>query len=522
MILPPPGGDRLTTDQLRQVARIRSVAVAVAILIDVLLVATLRDARFFRLNILDTFAAVNVGLLGVDLIVTLQWLRQGHPRPRLQGLCVLLEAFACTVWIQVTGTVSSYFLLGGFLLLVLYRLFLGYSMGLWSAACVIFLHVGAFSLEELGILRPASLFVADLSALYSQPHFRVGALASIQFCYVLAFFTCGLLGDALRAKEVALLSARQHLQRATTECQPGRLTGHLLAQKYFLGELLGRGGMGEVYQGRRLDDGTDVAVKVLYSHLSETPEILERFRREVQASARLPRSLVAPVLDFGSTATGTHYLVMELLHGEDLGALLRRRGKMPLEEILPLVDQLAMALGAAHGAGVVHRDLKPQNIFISGDGVRLLDFGVSRLQEGTSALTQTAAVLGTPGYLAPEQVASHLGKISARTDVFALGVVVYRALTGQNAFLSQNAAAAVYEAVNVDPPPPSRLVPGLPIQVDYVLTLALAKRPEDRYAGANELARDLHLAAADSLPEPTCQRAGALGSGTRSTTTTLA
>jgi hypothetical protein len=319
-----------------------------------------------------------------------------------------------------------------------------------------------------------------------------------------AIFLTHRLRALLREKDDALSQVKRDLVRVTAEFQPGRLTGATLDGKFLLEELLGRGGMGEVYRAR--DDAQhEVAVKVLFAHLHESTGALERFRREAEVVAKLPRHLVAPVVAVGETGDGLHYLVMELLRGEDLGARLRRRGRISLGEVLPIVDRLCEALTAAHALGVVHRDLKPGNVFLVDNDavgpVRLLDFGISRMMESPShvALTQTSMVLGTPGYLAPEQVAPRVGAVGPATDLFALGALVHRALTGENAFVANNPAQAAYAALNVQPPPPSKLRPDLPAGVDDVVALALAKRLEDRYADAAAFARDLRAASSGTL-----------------------
>ena len=208
---------------------------------------------------------------------------------------------------------------------------------------------------------------------------------------------------------------------------------------------------------------------------------------------------------------------MERLEGEDLAAYLRRRGALPPAEVAELAANLAAALEAAHGAGVVHRDLKPQNVYLvrGTSTLKLLDFGISRLSDTPSGDTLThAAVVGSPGYLAPEQARGASAEIGAHTDVFALGAICYRALTGVEAFPGRTAATAIYEALQRDPPPPSQLVPGLPgavaVAVDAVLALALAKAPTLRYQRAAELATELRLALAGTLPEAVLARARAL------------
>jgi hypothetical protein len=319
-----------------------------------------------------------------------------------------------------------------------------------------------------------------------------------------AIFLTHRLRALLREKDDALSQVKRDLVRVTAEFQPGRLTGATLDGRYLLEELLGRGGMGEVYRARDAGE-REVAVKVLFAHLHESTGALERFRREAEVVRKLPAHLVAPVLAVGETGDGLHYLVMELLRGEDLGARLRRRGRVSLGELLPIVDRLCEALAAAHALGVVHRDLKPGNVFLvdndAAGPVRLLDFGISRMMESPShvALTQTSMVLGTPGYLVPEQVAPRVGAVGPATDLFALGALTFRALTGENAFAANNPAQAAYAALNVQPPPPSKLRPDLPADVDAVIALALAKRLADRYADPAEFARDLRAASAGAL-----------------------
>jgi serine/threonine-protein kinase len=226
---------------------------------------------------------------------------------------------------------------------------------------------------------------------------------------------------------------------------------------------------------------------------------------------------VVEILDAGETGDGLHYLAMELLRGEDLAGLLRRRERLSLEEVLALVDALAEALDAAHAMGIVHRDVKPPNIFLarSGDGdtdtvtVKLLDFGVASLLEakGEEKLTLTFVVVGTPGYLAPEQISASFGAIGAETDIFALGAVAYRALTGRPAFEATQLAEMLHAALNTQPLAPSAIVPELTADVDAVIALAIAKRPRHRYASARAFAADLRAAQEGRLGEEVRARA---------------
>jgi hypothetical protein len=495
-------------------AQLRGMFTLLAILFDVGIYMTYRDSPRFDSRVLAAFASINIPLLAIA--TTLSWTvlrRRGRWFGPVSIVVLALEVFTSIVWIQLTGSVSSYFLFTVPLLILAYRLYGRYWLGLAAYITGAVLHAGAVALEEAGVLVPAALFADNPGAIYADPTFRISAALSIQFMLLAVFVLANVVSRALREKETELDIVQRNLDRVVAEVQPGRLSGHTLDRKYRLGELLGRGGMGEVYQAVRIADGSEVAVKVLYAHLCGA-EDLARFQREAAVTARLASDHVAQVHEIGHcSAGGHHYLAMELLRGEDLGMLLRRRGRLGAGELLPIVDQLARGLEAAHAAGIVHRDLKPQNVFLVDRNdslrVKLLDFGVARLVEG-SELTKSAMLIGSPGYLAPEQAVSELGEVGPRADVFALGTIVYRAVTGQSAFAARTPAAAVYEAVHVEPPPPSQLAPELPADIDVVIALALAKRPAQRYASPGELARDLRSAFAGTLPDQTRDRAGAL------------
>jgi serine/threonine-protein kinase len=271
--------------------------------------------------------------------------------------------------------------------------------------------------------------------------------------------------------------------------------------------------MGEVYEADCVDDGRVVAVKVLFPHMAEMNTVIERFRREALAAQKVSARHAPALIELGQDGDGTHFIVMERLRGEDLATLLRRAGHLSPVELEPIVEGVTAALEVAHAAGIVHRDLKPQNVFVTATGeVRLLDFGIARLRDGTvtETLTAEAQVLGTPGFMAPEQARGAAAELGPHTDVFALAAICYRALTGKSAFPARTAAEAIYEALNRHPEPPSSLRPEIPKPLDAVITIGLSKTVADRYASARAFAIDFALAAHGHLPAQVVERAAGM------------
>jgi serine/threonine-protein kinase len=258
---------------------------------------------------------------------------------------------------------------------------------------------------------------------------------------------------------------------------------------------LGEGAMGVVYRGSG-PDGRRVAIKVLGASAASQPDALARFRREARVTSELGHPHIVAALDAGETAAGEPYLVMELLEGEDLATLLSREGRLPPARALTLFAQIASALTAAHALGVVHRDLKPSNLFLTrgADGaehVKVLDFGVSKVQGGRSVMTRTHASLGTPGYMSPEQVEGRSATVDARADIFALGAILYELLAGRPPFVDLSIPALLHKVVHGDPPPLRALAPGLPAALGAAVERALRKDPAERFASVEEMARAL-------------------------------
>jgi serine/threonine-protein kinase len=380
------------------------------------------------------------------------------------------------------------------------------------------------SLVVTGVLPDVGLF----PALAAEPAPRLVATALAPMVMGLAVWqarvTRRAMTDALdraasalremRTREAQLEEANHDLdvlmRRAAGRAGP--YTG-LTAGRYAIRHLIARGAMGEVYAATDTGDGGDAAIKVLHPNMLDDDQLVARFLREGQAAAQLVSPHVVSIYEVGRLGTnGSPYIAMELLRGHDLAWHLRQRGSFPLEEVVELVDQVARALEVARTAGIVHRDLKPQNLFLAqrhadAPAWKILDFGVSRLA-GTNGTLTMDMIVGTPGYMAPEQAGGR--DATHRSDVFSLGAVTYRVLTGQPAFPGPDTPQVLYQVVYCNPARPGQLVAGLPADVELVLAVALAKDPGLRFASALEMATALRAAAAGALDPAVPARARAL------------
>ncbi|HEX3474320.1 MAG TPA: serine/threonine-protein kinase [Kofleriaceae bacterium] len=317
---------------------------------------------------------------------------------------------------------------------------------------------------------------------------------------------------AQRDAQVAEL--RCDLDRALQIGGPGRFTGHVVG-RWELGAVLGRGAMGEVYDARGTGTGALAAVKLVRRELLGDPRNLDRFLREVRIAGSIDTPHVVKVLDASAPHDPLPFLVMERLHGVTLGEILRA-GPLSGDPLLAMVTQIGEALDRACDAGVVHRDLKPHNLFRCGDGPaaaapagtwKILDFGIALLGDNSGTLTRGLAI-GTPPYMAPEQARGE--PVDHRADLYALGAVIYRCLTGRVPFVARDTPALLYAVVHAMPVRPSALAAVSP-HVEAFLQIALAKSRDARFASGAELAMALSAAAQGALPDLLVRRARRLG-----------
>ena len=287
--------------------------------------------------------------------------------------------------------------------------------------------------------------------------------------------------------------------------------GQVIDGKYRIVRMLGSGGMGAVYEGENVRIRRKVAIKMLHLSVSTQADVVKRFEREAQASALVGSEHICEVLDLGVLADGTRYMVMEYLDGETLTSRIKRHGRLLPHQTAPLLLQMLEALGQAHQAGIVHRDLKPDNVFILPqrggikDFIKILDFGVSKFaQTGGEEMnvTRAGAVVGTPYYMSPEQ-ARGSSAIDARTDVYAMGVLLYQATTGQVPYQAETFNELLFKIVLEVAPPPQTYVPDIDPEFAGIILRAMAREPDLRFQSCAEFATALNAfmsARASNLP----------------------
>jgi eukaryotic-like serine/threonine-protein kinase len=335
-----------------------------------------------------------------------------------------------------------------------------------------------------------------------QPDLSTAQRVIIQFCvqFVLALtivvarmsrrtalLALGELEQAVRLaahRQALLLEARDELERALRS-KRGRFSEQLIGP-YQLGDVLGRGAMGEVYDAIDTRTKAPVAIKLLSHTALGNQNLVLRFFRELRTAAAVESPHVVRVIEIGEQPVP--FLVMERLEGDTLADVLRARRTLPPAEVVEMIAQVAVGVAAAAAAGIVHRDLKPQNVFRHHDTWKVLDFGVARAIDQGDTLTG-AQIVGTPSYMAPEQASG--GAIDHRTDLYALAAIAYRALTGHPPYSGKEVAETLYRVVHTRPTRPTLLAPELPTAVDAVLAKGMAAKPSDRFTSGAEFASAL-------------------------------
>jgi len=380
------------------------------------------------------------------------------------------------------------------------------------ALCAIGTHFGLYPYKPISSGAFTKLWTWDATAALVEimylAAFSAGRMIRREQARVVDQFEKAVREASLR--DALLREARDALKHAAGLGAPGRFTDQEL-DGFKLGAVIGRGGMGEVYAAERLEDGKPAALKLLRMDALGERSALSRFEREARIIASIESPNVVQVLSVSNAESVLPYIAMERLSGVDLASHLRERGRLSLLEVVELVSQVAIGLSSAHVAKVVHRDLKPNNIFRAGTADRpiwkILDFGVSKWMDSTDATLTAAELVGTPQYMAPEQARGERD-LDQCADLYALSAIAYRCLTGEPPFSGQ--LPAILRTITEQMPRVPSSYAELPRDIDYVLAIGLAKKRSERFQTAFELSAAFAMAAGNHLSPALVKRAKGL------------
>ena len=292
------------------------------------------------------------------------------------------------------------------------------------------------------------------------------------------------------------------------DIEPDPYVGTMIGERYLVDGVLGEGGMGRVYLAHHKIIDKKVAIKILHADLAKDKEAVGRFMREARSASSIGNPHIVDILDFGEAPDGATYFVMEFLDGKTLAYLMESRGRLPVEMVCDVIDQMCDGLAAAHAQQIVHRDLKPDNVTILSRGaqktfVKILDFGIAKVSTATSAtkLTMAGAVFGTPHYMSPEQAAG--AAVDHRTDVYSLGVMMYEMLSGETPFNADNFMGILTQHMYKAPVPLRALVscPDTPAGLEAIVLKCLSKKSDGRYQSMEEVAEDVKIFRAGGIPK---------------------
>ncbi len=436
---------------------------------------------------------IGISLLSVcNVVLTYLTTSEALYRPRPVGILWILSTLGVLPAVEYFGPFSAVVMV-----LMLGIVFIALGRVRWTARATAGICIGGHVVIALPIIFGWLPDVGVLTSQYADQTqlwaaellivgFMVSGYALGRWARSTSATALAELQQAMRVigdKEQALAEVVDQAQRAN-RANEGRWTNQVMGS-FRLGLVLGRGAMGEVYEAVR-SDGVPAAVKLLNARSTASCSTVERFHREMEVAARLESPNIVRVYELSPPDAPVPYLAMERLYGTDLATRLRAENRMPSDELVVLLDQVARGLEVARLAGVVHRDLKPHNLFFH-DGAtwKILDFGVSKLLGSEGTLTGEG-IVGTPQYMAPEQASG--GDVTHVADVYALGAIAYRCLTGRSPFKGRDLAELVYQVVHVPPLRPRALGRVSPL-IEDVLAIAMAKDPRRRFSSAPAFVR---------------------------------